>query len=221
MNFNADKTLPSRFFSHARLGFATKVNIASEQGPYEHKPRLVEKLGNGILFIVGSLPRSIKWIGRQFQDPRVVTVALTALALFVATISFYPTVTIAALTTVCLGIKALVVAIPLWSVKLAAYILTSTTIVGFGLRAGGRFANADLMKAFYGLSPDFNGNPSYLTISQIRALKEKMRQTAEEAEDSDAPQVPEEVKENQPTEGQKIETPGATEKTHESESDSD
>lgn len=168
MSFNADAAMPTRFLSHAYLGVRPKV-IFTEH--YEHKANLVEKAGNGLLYAVGSLPRAVKWVGRQFQDPRVVTVALTTLALFAATISFYPAAATAALTTTFLAVKLLVTSIPLWSVRLAGYILTCSTIVGYGLRAGGRFANEQLMKTFYGLPETFKGNPSYLTINEIRAAR--------------------------------------------------
>lgn len=167
-SFNINDAMPARFFSHACLGVKSEVRLAE---PYVHQANLVEKAGNGILNVVGFFPRAVKWVGRQFQDPRVVTVALTALALFVATISFYPSATVNALKATFLVVKLLVTSIPLWSLKLAGYILTCSTIVGYGLRAGGRFANEQLMKAFYGLPEAFKGNPSYLTIDQIRAAR--------------------------------------------------
>jgi hypothetical protein len=166
MEFNASNSLPTRFFDHAKLGLSKRVELQNKE--YQHRSNLIEKAGNGLLHIVGTLPRSIKWVGRQFQDPRVVTVALTVSALFLATLSFYPAVTIVATKAAFTAIHLMLSQIPLWGVKLSAYVLTCTAITGFGARATGRFANADLMKAFYGLPQAHPGNPANMTIHEIR-----------------------------------------------------
>lgn len=166
MNFNADKGLHIRFFNHAQLGLAADVQLQNKN--YQHQPNTIEKVGNGVLLVLGTLPRSVKWVGRQFQDPRVVTVALTASALFLTTLAFYPAVGIAAINTTLTTIQLLLGNIPWWSVKFAGYLLVCSTITGYGVRATGRFANADLMKAFYGLPQDYRGNPANMTIREIR-----------------------------------------------------
>ena len=182
MSFNPDNALPSRFYSHACLGLASKVDLPAsadaQSGVYTHKPNLIEKAGNSILWVVGSIPRSIKWVGRQFQDPRVVTIALTALAMLAVTLCFYPVATAAAITAGAIAVKALVASIPVWGVKLSAYVLTCSTILGSGLRAGGRFANSSLMKAFYNLPQSFQGNPSNLTIEEIKAARNQAAQAS-------------------------------------------
>lgn len=166
MNFNVDKGLHVRFFDHAKLGLAKNVHL--ENSSYEHRPNLIEKAGNGLLFVVGSIPRSVKWVGKQCQDPRVVTVVLTLSALFLTTLAFYPATGVAAAKATITAIQLALGKIPLWSVKFAGYIVSCATIAGFGARATGRFANADLMKTFYGLPKEHPGNPANMTINEIR-----------------------------------------------------
>lgn len=169
MNFNPDANFNSRFYSHVCLGLKSKIKIETTDAPkYQHKPNLVEKAGNGILWVLNSVPKSVKWIGKQLQDPRVATVLITITALFLTTLAFYPVLVTAKLTAAFKVVRLLLARIPLWSVKLAGYIATCSLITGCGARAAGRFANADLMKAFYGLPKDHPGNPANMTISEIR-----------------------------------------------------
>lgn len=173
MSFNINNSLPARFFDHAKLGLSKQVQLQDDQ--YVHRPNLIEKSGNGLLFIVGSLPRTVKWIGRQFQDPRVVTIALTASALFLTTLAFYPATGIAAVKATITALQLLLSHIPLWSVKFSGYILICATITGMGARATGRFANSELMKAFYGLPKEHPGNPANMTIHEIREAVAKLQ----------------------------------------------
>lgn len=151
-----------RVIDHAAIGLSRDVIIKD----YKHDANILEKTGNGILWTVGNLPRAVKWIGKQFNDPRVVTVLLTITALALTTFAFYPAITTAAVAAACTAIKAALMEIPFWAVKFAGYVLTCGVIVGYGARAAGRFGNEELMKAFYGL-PNYNGNPAGLSIEEI------------------------------------------------------
>jgi len=160
--YNPNGNVFYRIWDHTVLGLHKDI------GSRINAPRnIVEKGGDAVLWTVGLIPRAVKAIGKSFQDPRVLTIALTALALFAASLIFYPTATIAATKVVGTAVINLVKHIPFWAVKLSAYIATCTTIVGAGLRAGGRFNNAALMKEFYGLPATYPHNPSRLYPQEI------------------------------------------------------
>lgn len=160
--YHPERNAIYRILDHAKLG------LSKEIGDRSNCPRnIVEKSGDGILWTLDLLPRAVKALGKSFQDPRVVTVALTALGLFAATLVFYPTMTVAATKATCIAIYHLVKHVPLWAVKLSAYIATCANIIGAGLRAGGRFNNAALMKEFYNIPSDYPHNPSRLYVDEI------------------------------------------------------
>jgi hypothetical protein len=161
--YHADNHLFSRFLNHAHFG------ITRDLGDERAQPNAIEKAGNGILKITGMLPKSIKAIGKAFKDPRVVTVALTVIALLTTSFAFYPTTTYLASKAICTFAATLIKQIPFWAVRMSAYLMTCTAIVGFGLRAEGRFTNAPLMKQFYGLPETFPRNPAYMSNSELKA----------------------------------------------------
>lgn len=169
ITYSSESNFTERFIDQG--AFALTGNSDSRGGK-NCEPNLVEKAGNGILFIVGSIPRSANWIGKQFQDPRVLTVVFTALALIATSFIFYPITSALTTKTVAVFIGKQLAQIPLWTVRLAAYILTCTTIVGYGARAGGRFGNNELMKEFYGL-PNYQGNPCKLSNGEIKMLRKE------------------------------------------------
>ena len=160
--YYANDQLIARFINHAN--FATAKYLGDERAP----SNIVEKVGNGILKAASLLPKGLKAIGKAFKDPRVVTIALTVLALLAVSFAFYPSTTYLATKAVCLFIGEMIKHIPFWAVKLSAYILTCSSIIGFGLRAEGRFTNSDLMKQFYGLPENFPKNPAYMSNSEIK-----------------------------------------------------
>lgn len=167
LNFkhNPEKNIFYRIWDHTAFGLCPHI------GKREKTPRnIVEKGGDAVLWTVGLVPRAIKALVKSFQDPRVVTIVLTAFALLAASLIFYPlttiTVTKVAFTTAIHLIKH----IPLWAVKFSAYLATCATIIGAGLRAGGRFNNKELMKDYYNL-PDYPKNPSRLYSFEIAAMQ--------------------------------------------------
>jgi hypothetical protein len=107
-----------------------------------HK-NVLEKIGDAGLWFVEEFPRKVWHVAK---DPRVVTIALTAMALLATSFIFYPSTTWFVVRTV---ITSCIVP-PLWAVKFSAYIATVGIIVAGACRAEGRFINSKLMKAFYG-----------------------------------------------------------------------
>lgn len=138
--YNENGNLFQRFGYHAVLGL--KKNV----GNRENCPKnILEKIGDLGLWSLEVLPGKI-WSG--LKDPRVVTLALTAIALIAVSFAFYP-------ATSLLYAKIAIAAIPcppLWAVRFAAYILTVNTILAAACRAQGRFWNSALMQRFYGQS---------------------------------------------------------------------
>lgn len=134
VQYSSNSYMPTRFISHARLGLQRDI--------VEHEPNLLEKTGNLALWFVDNLPRKI-WHG--IKDPRVLTVAFTALALFADTYVFYSEHTKKFMKEVVKFFEK----IPLEYVKLGAYIVSVETILGYSFRAQGRFMNKELMEAFY------------------------------------------------------------------------
>src|SRR5437016_2005359 len=87
---------------------------------------MVERLGRALRKPVGTL---LDMGLRHIRNP-VVIVALTALAMLVATIAFYPVVAYNIIATVF----PLILQIKPWMLQLAAYIAIQGTVLGAGLR---------------------------------------------------------------------------------------
>lgn len=134
VTYNAAAFLPTRFFSHARLGLSPNIQ--------DHTPNLLEKLGNMGTWPVENLPRVIK---DSLKNPKIVTVALTALAMYVDSMFFYPDETTEVVNTAW----SLIPKVPYSAGKFALYLLSIETIASYAARAQGRFMNSDLMKQFY------------------------------------------------------------------------
>jgi hypothetical protein len=135
--YQENSNIFQRFGYHVVLGL--KKNLGDRE---QCKKNILEKIGDVGLYSIEELPKKI-WAG--MKDPRIVTLALTALALIAASFVFYP-------VTSLLLAKAAIALIPfppLWALKFAAYILTVTTIVSASCRAQGRFWNSQLMEQFY------------------------------------------------------------------------
>jgi hypothetical protein len=133
-------TVHSGFFSHTKLAL---TGNPAQYGDY-HK-NLTEKLGNLLLYPSLNLPKGLI---NALYNPKVLTVAFTALALIGVQFAFYP------ITSALLLEKALVLIsayITPEIAKLAAYVFIQTAIVGLGTRAMGRFTNEGLMNKFYGV----------------------------------------------------------------------
>lgn len=135
--YSGQSLLPVRFWNHAVLGLTRNV----PKHEWMDK-KYIERGGDALLWSVERLPKII-W--EKMQDPRVVTVALTAFALLTNSYLFYPAHTI----TYSLQVIAHLHLPELWMVKFAAYIHICSLIIGAASRAYGRFANESLMYRFY------------------------------------------------------------------------
>ena len=134
VDYNPQDKLWGHFVSHAHLGLSRNIQL--------HQENIPELIGDIILFTVEELP-NILW--RAISEARVVTVALTALSLLANSFLFYPLKSF-------LKLKAFVHWLPLppvWALRLASYLFTCALILGYGLRAFGRFSNHELMNDFY------------------------------------------------------------------------
>lgn len=122
------------------LKFATRREIGGREG--DARPNWCEKLGNAQLWFFEKMPGKVL---KFAIDPRVVTLALTALALYGTSYGFYREIT-RDLT------KRAIDALPEISgkvVKFAAYMFTVNTILGYHNRAQGRFWNSALTDQFW------------------------------------------------------------------------
>lgn len=138
-----DSSMKAGFANHGRLAIAVDAGRVSGVGDYEKN--LCERLGDWLLIAsVGFVSR----LKRFFSDPQVLTVLLTLTALFVITLVFYPIRTSAWLID---ALDWTISQIKLFASKLRfiLYILSVSQIVGFGVRALGRFGNRSLMDQWY------------------------------------------------------------------------
>lgn len=126
------------FINHAALTFLS--NPSDTYGAYD--PNRGEKIGDALLWPANELPR---YVWRALHNPKVLTVAFTALALLSVQFAFYPAATILAAKCASTFLSHYIAAS---TVKLAAYVLVQTAILGWGTRALGRFSNPVLMANF-------------------------------------------------------------------------
>lgn len=166
-NYHPDSNLLYRIWDHASFGLKKEIGNR-ENAP----PNLIEKVGDATLWTVGLIPRSINAISKTFKDPRIATIVFTALGLFVTSLLFYPVTTFALTRVALMTTSNLMAQIPFWAVKLSTYMTICATIIGAGLRAEGRFTNADLMKEFYRLPGDFPYNPSRFNPKEIMVQRQ-------------------------------------------------
>ena len=139
ITYSSDNNIAVRCYNHARLGLQKDIQ--------KHDPNLMEKFGNIGLWPLENLPRMTL---NAITDPRVVTIALTSLAMLADSYGFYPEETTAGVQAAW----ALLPTVPFWTVKFATYIATIETIGSYGMRAEGRFINKELMGKFYGENKD-------------------------------------------------------------------
>ncbi|MDP1608135.1 MAG: hypothetical protein Q8L98_02335 [Chlamydiales bacterium] len=123
------------FKSYAELGL--KKNIQ------QHDSNLIERAGNAILWTVEDLPREIY---KAVANPKVITVALTAMGLYSNSLAFYASETIA-LTKWAFEVLPLP---GLELLRFGSYLFICALIIGAGMRAYGRFSNETLMATFEG-----------------------------------------------------------------------
>lgn len=155
-----------RFRDHATLGLADDLGTNVPQN-------LIEKVGNCLVSASWVPYNGIKSLVRKLEDPRVVTIGLTAIALLANSYLFYPTATHVVVTTGFTAAMTLVQNLDvLGKIRPVAYALTCIGIAGYGTRAEGRFTNSELMQNFYGVK-GVSGNPAGMSYEQIIAIKAK------------------------------------------------
>ncbi|HEY4255412.1 MAG TPA: hypothetical protein VGM34_03590 [Chlamydiales bacterium] len=134
VNIQADRNSTIGWvWSHVQLGLSKEIHT--------HRQNWIEWTGNKILWMVEDLPGIIY---RNLTEARIVTVALTHLALYANSYLFYPAKTLE-LT------KLLIQHLPLPSlaaIRFGVYISSSLVIIGAAFRAYGRFSNEALMNQF-------------------------------------------------------------------------
>lgn len=131
---NAQDPLMVRFWNHAQLGLSKNIQ--------EHKRNWVEKTGDAILWTVEDFP-GIAW--GKMKEPRVVTVALTQMALIANSFLFYPSQSWEVTKNVIHWLPLPSLA----TIRFGVYVSTCSLIIGASLRAYGRFSNQELMANFY------------------------------------------------------------------------
>lgn len=140
LNFHCGNgNIAVRIANHFILGVKEDIGL--------HDKHVLEKVGDVGLWMVEKFPRKV-W--HVMKDPRVVTLALTSFALLGTSFVFYPTASYHAVKSAI----ALLPKVPLWTVRLSAYIVTCALIVATTCRAEGRFRNSKLMDEFNGKKLD-------------------------------------------------------------------
>lgn len=137
--YSTEHSIAVRFYNHACLGLQKNI-----QAPNRN---LMERIGDAGLWPLENIPRMALDV---FKEPRVVTVALTSLAMLADSYGFYPVET----TVWVKAAWALLPSVPFWAVKFSSYICTVEIISSYGLRAEGRFTDKKLMDQFYGRKVD-------------------------------------------------------------------
>lgn len=154
VRYAANAGTASRFVDNFK--FATRKELENRNA--NAQPNWCEKLGAAQLWLWEELPGKLK---RVAKDPRVVTLALTALALYTVSFGFYNQIT-RELT------KRAIQALPQISgkvVRFALWAFTMNTIVGYHNRAQGRFWNTSLTDQFWGIEREPKKNaPTVFTL---------------------------------------------------------
>lgn len=141
VKYDADSWIGSRFYSH--FSFGIQKDRSKDKGK-DIPANLLEKMGNAGLWPIENLPRKLKELSK---DPIIVTIALTAIALFAINLGFYPEITGQLIKDVTIY---MIKNVPFWAVKFAVYISLVESTIATAMRACGRFSNEALMDQFYG-----------------------------------------------------------------------
>lgn len=137
--YDRSQWLPTRFVYHAIYG----IKSLSETDHHQADKNFIEKMGDAGLWFIEKFPGKM---GRVVKDPRIVTLALTALALYGNSYLFYPEKT---MELTARYLMRLMFHIPDWAPKFACYISINGLIISLALRAEGRFINPIFVKNFF------------------------------------------------------------------------
>lgn len=128
--YQASSYLPTRFFNLARI-------LSYSCNGYTYEENQGEKIATAMLWPIEKMPSYLK-------DPKVVTLAVSSLALLVDSFLFYPEQTTNRLNQ----LKEILIENS-ESIRFVSYLLSVETILGYTLRAESRLANAELMDQVY------------------------------------------------------------------------
>jgi len=134
--YDVNDNIVQRFYNLAMIA------TAHDNG-YQYEKNKGEKIADDMLWHIEKLPYKIKDF---VTDPKVATIALATFAILAVSLTFYPFLTAFYLKEVVL----MVFFPPAWAVRLALYLLSVETIVGYTIRAESRFFNQNLLQVIPG-----------------------------------------------------------------------
>ena len=119
--------------------YAWRNDLDDSKNRESTNKNVLEYAGEALSSHVTKLPKKIIKI---LKNPKVITVALTAISMLAVQTAFYPAITARVTKSVILALSSY---IKPWAVKMALYISTQSYLFGMGLRSLGRFSNQELM----------------------------------------------------------------------------
>lgn len=144
VTYSPDSNLIFRIYD--QLAFALKPELP---GHKQEDKYLFEKIGDFGLWPVEHFPEALKKLKQLAYDPRIVTVFVTATALWGVSFGYYPTTTVnLTRTAITEGLK-IMAKIPLDKIRFTSYIMSIGTVLAAFCRAEGRFTNPPLYDKFY------------------------------------------------------------------------
>lgn len=131
----------NRFQSHFQFALRREDSTIRQEIPINH----IEKLGNWLAWLVYDFRKMLVNI---LTDPRYITIFFTTFFMILTALVFYPSDTWRIIERISLWIINHIE----WKyVRFGLWFISETTILGLGMRAFGRFSNAQLMK-FHGIT---------------------------------------------------------------------
>ena len=150
---SASNGVLSGFVNHTKLAFGDP-RLHMDKGTQIPKNNF-EKVGEKILWAPKALP---KFISNGLHNPKVLAVALTAIAMLATSFFFYP---ISTVLNVYHTLSLLSPLISFWGIKTTLFVLTQLGIVGWGVRTLGRFSNPTLIKAYNKVLQENQSNEAF------------------------------------------------------------
>lgn len=136
MAYNPGRAGVVHFVQHALYGLKSNIDR------YDNPKNFLEKLGDFGLWSLEKFPGKL-WA--LMEEPRWITLALTAIALATVSFGFYPKQ-----TTDLTKLAFQVIPTPSFAhLKFAAYLFSVGNILSASARAYGRFSNENLMLSWY------------------------------------------------------------------------
>lgn len=147
IGYNVNYSATQKFIDHLKfllpLDIARTINEANAPIP----PNWLETLGNKGVSWVPSIPHAYEWVDQSLRDPRVLTIAISALSLIAIQFMFYP---VATLKTAIRFQNFAIERIPGYDViKFWSYMAWIEICFSLSLRATGRLYNKTLRENFY------------------------------------------------------------------------